>query len=371
MITRDNYEEFFMLYVDNELSASDRQAVERFVAGHPDLKEEWEFLLQCRLLPDQQLVFPGRDLLRKTETAEDLHADYFLSYIDGELEGRDLVAMEEIIRHHPNGLNELEQWRKTIAYPDTSIIFPDKKSLYRKEEDKKIFWLPWIRIGAAAAIAGVVVLLLLPGVRPERRGSGASAGTGSVRHLDQVTASRQPVVKPAASPASPSPSPSPSPIQAVIKNKKNAPAVTSLAAATLYSTGAKTDPVTKEVALLQPESTRLPAAARLRLPEPSAEMPGGLPPPDQTLAANRNIEVNAVMVTGTDIPKDQSSFATEALQDKANGQENNGFVMDERSDKSKLRGVFRKVVRTFGKTADRDKDGQRQVLIGAFQFALN
>src|SRR5258708_37145606 len=67
MITRNNYEEFFLLYVDNELSAADRQIVERFVAENPDLKEEWDLLLQCRIKPDQHLVFTGREDLLKQE----------------------------------------------------------------------------------------------------------------------------------------------------------------------------------------------------------------------------------------------------------------------------------------------------------------
>jgi len=45
------------------LSPADRQAVERFVDEHPDLKEEWDLLLQCRISPEEEASFPGIGLL--------------------------------------------------------------------------------------------------------------------------------------------------------------------------------------------------------------------------------------------------------------------------------------------------------------------
>jgi len=41
IINRHNYEECFILYWDNELSASQRQAVENFVKENQDLQEEF------------------------------------------------------------------------------------------------------------------------------------------------------------------------------------------------------------------------------------------------------------------------------------------------------------------------------------------
>ncbi|WP_431212444.1 hypothetical protein ACQ86N_43185 [Puia sp. P3] len=79
----------------------------------------------------------------------------------------------------------------------------------------------------------------------------------------------------------------------------------------------------------------------------------------------------AIAARQVDIPKDQSSFATQALlredDEKALATANQPAP----PGKSKLRGFFRKVTRTFGSTAERDGDGRQEVLISAFQVAVN
>src|SRR5260221_13464870 len=82
MITRDNYQEFFLLYIDNELSAADRLVVEEWVAANPDRQEEWESLLFCRIAPEEEVVF--RDKKTLLRTAGDIEADNYADYLDRE-----------------------------------------------------------------------------------------------------------------------------------------------------------------------------------------------------------------------------------------------------------------------------------------------
>lgn len=79
----------------------------------------------------------------------------------------------------------------------------------------------------------------------------------------------------------------------------------------------------------------------------------------------------AIAVRQVDIPKEQSSFATQALLQEDDEKALASANQPAPAGKSKLRGLFRKVARTFGSTAERDGDGKREVLIGAFQVAVN
>ena len=56
-INRDNYEEFFVLYIDKELNAAERAAVDAFLNQHPDLRTEFEMLQETVLPPDASDTF--------------------------------------------------------------------------------------------------------------------------------------------------------------------------------------------------------------------------------------------------------------------------------------------------------------------------
>jgi hypothetical protein len=57
-----NYQEFFILYADDELSDSVKAEVQQFIYDHPELQAEVEALEQAKLIPEK-VVFPGKEKL--------------------------------------------------------------------------------------------------------------------------------------------------------------------------------------------------------------------------------------------------------------------------------------------------------------------
>lgn len=67
-INKNNYEEFFLLYADNELSNSEKEVVEAFVRENIDLKDEFLITQLTIISPDQDIKINDKSFLLKKET---------------------------------------------------------------------------------------------------------------------------------------------------------------------------------------------------------------------------------------------------------------------------------------------------------------
>lgn len=153
-INRHNYEEFFLLYVDNELSAADKKAVDVFVQENPDLQGEL-LLLQETVAKADDVVLEKKDWLFMEEGVSALQENLLL-YADGELSPSEIKTVEALLATDRSAKAELNILQQTKLQPDTSVVFADKQSLYRTEGGR-VVGFKWWRVAAAAVLLGLVV----------------------------------------------------------------------------------------------------------------------------------------------------------------------------------------------------------------------
>ncbi len=158
-INRYNYQEFFFLYIDNELNVAEKKAVEDFVQQNPDLQEELVMLKQSVLKPDAGVTFKNKELLLQFDNeANTINPDNFSSFAvacaDNELNDTDKARLEEFLTNNPQFQQEFNLIQSSKFSDDDVCVFPDKKLLYRYEKKKPVLLL-WGRMAAAA-----IVLLL-------------------------------------------------------------------------------------------------------------------------------------------------------------------------------------------------------------------
>ena len=170
-IDRHNYEEFFILYWDNELTAVQKQAVENFVNQNADLHEEFELLGETRFTPDINEQFKEKDFLLNSSFINITnYEEQLLNYIDDEVTNEERKEVEKFVTINPVAQKELALLQKTKLQREAEISFPDKSVLYRREEKVRVISLTWFRVAVAAAIiliAGFAAFQLTTGKKED------------------------------------------------------------------------------------------------------------------------------------------------------------------------------------------------------------
>ncbi len=162
-INRHNYEELFLLYVDNELTAAERTMVENFISSNPDLKEELELLKQTSFTTDIKLEAAFlQSLLKPVAEETTISEEQLLLFVDDELNAHEAEEVRKLIAVSSSLQKEVELLQRSKLVADASIVFPNKSVLYKEESPARVFYMSAVvrRWSAAAA----VILLLGSGV---------------------------------------------------------------------------------------------------------------------------------------------------------------------------------------------------------------
>jgi len=131
-ISRDNYESFFMDYIEGNLHESMIDQFLDFLNQNPDLKEELHLFEEVNLL-EEHVVFQEKKQLHKNATDEKRRLENIaIAYMEGDWDADESKTVESYLFTNPEFKREYDLFARTQLKPDFEIKFPDKQKLYRK-----------------------------------------------------------------------------------------------------------------------------------------------------------------------------------------------------------------------------------------------
>lgn len=149
-ITRDNYESFFIDYIEGNLPESLIDPFLDFLNQNPDLKEELHLFEEVKL-PQEFVVFQEKKQLHKSLADENSRLENtVVAYMEGDLDANDNKAFEAYLANNPELKKEYGLFAKTRLNPDSKIIFSEKRKLYRKSGTTIL--LNWVARAAAVLV---------------------------------------------------------------------------------------------------------------------------------------------------------------------------------------------------------------------------
>jgi hypothetical protein len=154
-ITSENYESFFIDYIEGNLPESMIDQFLDFLNQNPDLKEELHLFEEVNLL-EEQVVFQEKEQLYKSAADESHRLETsVVAYMEGDMGVNENKIFEAYLAVHPELKKEYDLFGKTRLIPDSKIIFPEKRKLHRKSG---------IAIGMAWMARAAAVLVLVWGI---------------------------------------------------------------------------------------------------------------------------------------------------------------------------------------------------------------
>jgi len=169
-INRNNYETYFIDYLDGVLSSDQVSELLLFLDENPDLKEELSDLETVPLIAGETIPYPDKQHLKRKPILsvgpinELNYQEYLIGSEEGDLSATERRLLERFVLRNPHVVMEWEQFKLTRLVPDPAVIFPWKSKL-KQHTLWSSYKKPLYYISGAAA--GLLVLLLV--IQPFRK----------------------------------------------------------------------------------------------------------------------------------------------------------------------------------------------------------
>lgn len=155
LIHIDNYESYYLDYLEGNLSDSERIALEEFLEAHPELRLEDEELIILDDAPE--LLSPlEKELLKKEEehmiSAENL--DYFaIGRVENVLSSNENAQLNSYLSAHPEAQKTIRDYEATRLEAH-AVPYEGKEELKHKE----IAFVSWRLMAAVTSAAAILIL---------------------------------------------------------------------------------------------------------------------------------------------------------------------------------------------------------------------
>lgn len=151
-ITKENYEAFFIDYLEGNLDEKLVDDFIEFLQKNPKLKEELS-LFEPISLEAEKINFPLKEKLYKHQfDEENAFERACVAYHEGDLNEKEKEELRLYLASHPERNKDFELFAKTKLIPDTNLIFRKKKKLYQLSVGRKVYL--W-----SARVAAIFILV--------------------------------------------------------------------------------------------------------------------------------------------------------------------------------------------------------------------
>lgn len=159
-INRNNYEQYFIDYLDGRLSAAMAMELSKFLDKNPDLKEELESFENINVNLQDSYNFSEKENLKKTviqssgKITSKNYNNYFIAFHEGDLSTEEQAEVNTFIALNPQLRAEFKLFGASYLQTNETIVFANKKDL-----KKYPFWIvkTWYK---AVGVAASIILLI-------------------------------------------------------------------------------------------------------------------------------------------------------------------------------------------------------------------
>ncbi len=190
-ITKDNYEAFFIDYLDGNLEESLVNEFIEFLQNNPALKEELQIAGSVVLEPEK---IPFKEKKKLYKEKYDLQNEFdraAIALLEGDLSEEEHASFKKYLSSHPDQQREISLFEKTKLKADEAIKFPGRNRLYRQTAGKTLFL--WTTRAAAVFLLALLTYFFADNIRKEQTIPGYPATVTESRDTKEKT---EPVTPP-------------------------------------------------------------------------------------------------------------------------------------------------------------------------------